>query len=247
MISKNTIDQVFETARVEEVLGDFVQLKKSGSNYKGLSPFSDERTPSFMVSPVKQIWKDFSSGKGGNVVAFLMEHEHFTYPEAIKYLARKYNIEIEETEQSDEQKVQADERESMFLVSEFASKYFQNCLLKTEKGKAIGLSYFKERGFSDESIAKFQLGYSPDEWDAFTSEAIRQGYKLEFLEKTGLSIVKEEKQFDRFKGRVMFPIQSMSGRVLGFGGRILGNDKKAAKYLNSPESEIYHKSKVLYG
>ena len=247
MISKNTIDRVFEAARVEEVLGDFVQLKKSGTNYKGLSPFSDERTPSFMVSPVKQIWKDFSSGKGGNVVAFLMEHEHFTYPEAIKYLARKYNIEIEETEQNDEQKQQADERESMYLVSEFAASYFQNTMLKTEKGKAIGLSYFKERGFTEETIKKFGLGYSPDEWDAFTSEAIKKGYKLEFLEKTGLSIVKEEKQFDRFKGRVMFPIQSMSGRVLGFGGRILTSDKKAAKYLNSPESVIYHKSQVLYG
>ena len=247
MISKNTIDRVFEAARVEEVLGDFVQLKKSGTNYKGLSPFSDERTPSFMVSPVKQIWKDFSSGKGGNVVAFLMEHEHFTYPEAIKYLAKKYNIEIEETEQNDEQKQQADERESMYLVSEFAAKYFQNSLLNTERGKAIGLSYFKERGFTEATIKKFGLGYSPDEWDAFTSEAIKKGYKLEFLEKTGLSIVKEEKQFDRFKGRVMFPIQSMSGRVLGFGGRILTNEKKAAKYLNSPESEIYHKSQVLYG
>ncbi len=247
MISKNTIDQVFETARVEEVLGDFVQLKKSGTNYKGLSPFTDERSPSFMVSPVKQIWKDFSSGKGGNVVAFLMEHEHFTYPEAIKYLAKKYNIEIEETEQSSEQKQQEDERESMYLVSEFASKYFQNILLKTDQGKAIGLSYFRERGFTDETIKKFQLGYCLDEWDAFTGEALRKGYKLDFLEKTGLSIVKGEKQFDRFKGRVMFPIHSMSGRVLGFGGRILTNDKKAAKYLNSPESEIYHKSKVLYG
>ncbi len=247
MISKNTIDQVFETARVEEVLGDFVQLKKSGSNFKGLSPFTDERSPSFMVSPVKQIWKDFSSGKGGNVVAFLMEHEHFTYPEAIKYLAKKYNIEIEETEQSSEQKQQEDERESMSLVSEFANQYFQNTLLKTEQGKAIGLSYFKERGFTDETINKFQLGYCLDDWDAFTSEAIRKGYKLDYLEKTGLSIVKGEKQFDRFKGRVMFPIHSMSGRVLGFGGRILTNDKKAAKYLNSPESAIYHKSKVLYG
>lgn len=247
MISKNTIDLVFETARVEEVLGDFVQLKKSGSNFKGLSPFSEERTPSFMVSPVKQIWKDFSSGKGGNVVAFLMEHEHFTYPEAIKYLAKRYNIEIEETEQSDEQKLQADERESMYLVSEYAAKYFQNILLKTDSGKAIGLSYFKERGFSQETIIKFQLGYNLNEWDAFTSEAIKKGYKLDYLEKTGLTIVKEEKQFDRFKGRVMFPIHSMSGRVLGFGGRILTNDKKAAKYLNSPESEIYHKSKVLYG
>ncbi len=247
MISRTTIDNVFETARVEEVIGDFVQLKKSGSNYKGLSPFTDERSPSFMVSPVKQIWKDFSSGKGGNVVSFLMEHEHFTYPEAIKFLAKKYGIEIEETEQTSEEKEQANERESLYLVSEFAKDYFHNTLLKTEKGKAIGLSYFKERGFTDETIKKFELGYSPDSWDAFTSHAIKKGYKLEFLEKTGLSIVKEEKQFDRFKGRVMFPILSMSGRTLGFGGRILTSDKKAAKYLNSPESDIYHKSKVLYG
>ena len=247
MISKTTIDNVFDAARVEEVIGDFVQLKKSGSNFKGLSPFSDERTPSFMVSPVKQIWKDFSSGKGGNAVAFLMEHEHFTYPEAIKYLARKYNIEIEETEQTDEQKELADARESLYVVSEFAKDYFRKTLLNTETGKAIGLSYFKERGFTAETIEKFQLGYSPDIWDAFTGEAIRKGYKLEFLEKTGLTIVKDEKQFDRFKGRVMFPIQSLSGRILGFGGRILTSDKKAAKYLNSPESDIYHKSKVLYG
>lgn len=247
MISRTTIDNVFETARVEEVIGDFVQLKKAGSNFKGLSPFTDERSPSFMVSPVKQIWKDFSSGKGGNVVSFLMEHEHFTYPEAIRYLAKKYGIEIEETEQSDEQKEQANERESLYLVSEFAKEYFHKTLLKTEEGKAIGLSYFKERGFTDETIKKFELGYSPDSWDAFTSHAIQKGYKLEFLEKTGLTIVKEEKQFDRFKGRVMFPIKSMSGRALGFGGRILTSDKRAAKYLNSPESDIYHKSKVLYG
>ncbi|WGD35380.1 DNA primase [Olleya sp. YS] len=247
MISKSTIDQVYETARLEEVIGDFVQLKKAGSNFKGLSPFSDERSPSFMVSPVKQIWKDFSSGKGGNVVAFLMEHEHFTYPEAIKYLAKKYNIEIEETEQSNEQKEQQNKRESLYLVSEFASKYFQNTLHNTDQGKAIGLSYFKERGFTTETIKKFNLGYSLDQWSAFTDEALKKGYNLDFLEETGLTIVKDTKQFDRFKGRVMFPIQSMSGRVLGFGGRILTNDKKAAKYLNSPESDIYHKSKVLYG
>ncbi|MFC7356781.1 DNA primase [Jejudonia soesokkakensis] len=247
MISRTTIDNVFETARVEEVIGDFVHLKKSGSNFKGLSPFSDERTPSFMVSPVKQIWKDFSSGKGGNVVAFLMEHEHFSYPEAIKYLANKYGIEIEETEQTSEQKEQANERESLYLVSEFAKEYFHKTLLTTEEGKAIGLSYFKERGFTQETIDAFTLGYSPDSWDAFTNHAIKKAYKLEFLEKTGLTIVKGEKQFDRFKGRVMFPILSMSGRTLGFGGRILTNDKKAAKYLNSPESDIYHKSKVLYG
>ena len=247
MISKATIDTVFETARVEEVIGDFVQLKRAGSNFKGLSPFSDERSPSFMVSPVKQIWKDFSSGKGGNSVAFLMEHEHFTYPEAIRYLAKKYNIEIEETVQTDEEKANTDVRESMYLVSEFAKNYFQDALLNTEEGKAIGYSYFKERGFTNETIKKFSLGYSPEAWDAFTKEALGKGYKLEFLESTGLTIPRDNRPFDRFKGRVMFPIQSMSGRVLGFGGRILTNDKKAAKYLNSPESDIYHKSKVLYG
>lgn len=247
MISQNTISNVFEAARVEEVIGDFVKLKKSGSNYKGLSPFSDERTPSFMVSPVKQIWKDFSSGKGGNVVSFLMEHEHFSYPDAIKYLAKKYNIEIEETEQTDEQKAQTDERESLIAVSEYAKQYFHNTLLKTEEGKAIGLSYFIERGFTQETIKTFALGYSPDKWDAFTSKAIKNGYKLDFLEKSGLTVVKDEKQFDRFKGRVIFPIVSMSGRILGFGGRTLSNKKNIAKYLNSPESLIYHKSKVLYG
>jgi len=247
LITKETIDKVYEAARVEEVIGDFVQLKRAGSNFKGLSPFSDERSPSFMVSPAKGIWKDFSSGKGGNAIAFIMEHSQFTYPEAIRYLAKKYNIEIEETELSDEDKVVANERESLFLVSEFASKYFQDILLNSEEGKAIALTYFKERGFTNDTIKKFGLGYSPSTWDALTKEALGKGYKLEFLEKTGLTIVGEDKQFDRFKGRVMFPIQSMSGRVLGFGGRILTNDKKAAKYLNSPESDLYHKSKVLYG
>ena len=247
MISKSTIDTVFETARVEEVIGDFVNLKRAGSNFKGLSPFSEERSPSFMVSPAKGIWKDFSSGKGGNSVAFLMEHEKFTYPEAIRYLAKKYNIEIEETEQTEQEKANTDIRESMYLVSEFAKTYFQDTLLNSEEGKAIGYSYFKERGFTNETIKKFGLGYSPEAWDAFTKEALGKGYKLEFLESTGLTIPRDDRPFDRFKGRVMFPIQSMSGRVLGFGGRILTNDKKAAKYLNSPESELYHKSKVLYG
>ncbi|MFY0629754.1 MAG: DNA primase [Flavobacteriaceae bacterium] len=254
MISRSTIDRVFETARVEEVIGEFVQLKKSGSNFKGLSPFTDEKTPSFMVSPVKQIWKDFSTGKGGSAVSFLMEHEHYSYPEAIKYLARKYNIEIEETVQTDEQKEQMNERESMFLVSNFAKEYFHDVLLNSEQGKAIGLSYFKERGFREETIKKFDLGYCLDEWDAFTKEGLKKGYDLKYLESTGLTIVKESqspgrpnKQFDRFKGRVMFPIHSMSGRTLGFGGRTLSSDKKTAKYVNSPESDIYHKSKILYG
>jgi len=247
LISQATIDSVFETARVEEVIGDFVNLKRAGSNFKGLSPFSDERSPSFMVSPAKGIWKDFSTGKGGNSVKFLMEHSQFTYPEAIRYLAKKYNIEIEETEQTEAEKANTDLRESMYLVSEFAAKYFQDVLVNSEEGKAIGLSYFKERGFTNETIKKFNLGYSPETWDALTKEALGKGYKLEFLESTGLTIPREDRPFDRFKGRVMFPIQSMSGRVLGFGGRILTNDKKAAKYLNSPESDIYHKSKVLYG
>jgi DNA primase len=247
MITRDTIDKVFETAQVEEVIGDFVNLKKAGANFKGLSPFADEKTPSFMVSPVKQIWKDFSTGKGGNVITFLMEHEHYSYPEAIRYLARKYNIEIEETEQSDEQKKNADERESMYLVSEFAKNHFHENLLNSEKGKAIGLSYFKERGFTDETIEKFELGYAIDEWTNFTDAAIHKKYELKFLEKTGLTIVGESKQFDRFKGRVIFPIHSMSGRILGFGGRTLKSDLKIAKYVNSPESIIYHKSKIVYG
>ncbi len=247
MISKETIDRVFETARVEEVIGEFVNLKKAGSNFKGLSPFTDEKSPSFMVSPVKQIWKDFSTGKGGNAISFLMEHEHYSYPEAIKYLAKKYNIEIEETEQTAEQKQQLNERESMFVVSKFAAEYFHDLMLNTQQGKAIGLSYFKERGFRDDIIEKFDLGYAKDEWDNFTKAALNKGYDLKYLAATGLTIVKENKQFDRFKGRVLFPIHSMSGRILGFGGRILTNDKKAAKYLNSPESDIYHKSKILYG
>ena len=204
MINRTTIDQVFETARVEEVIGEFVHLKKAGANYKGLSPFVDEKTPSFMVSPVKQIWKDFSTGKGGNVISFLMEHSHYTYPEAIRYLAKKYNIEIEETEQTDEQKQQQSARESMYLVSEYARDYFHNILLENPKGKAIGYSYFKERGFTDETIKTFELGYALDEWTAFTEEALKNKFQLEFLEKTGLTIVKENKQFDRFKGRVLF-------------------------------------------
>ena len=247
MIDRTTIDAIFQAAQVDEVIGEFVHLKKAGSNFKGLSPFSYERTPSFMVSPAKQIWKDFSSGKGGNVVTFLMEHEHYTYPEALRYLAKKYNIAIEETEQTDEQKQEADERESMFLVTQFASDYFHDNLTKSTQGKAIGLSYFVERGFTNETIEKFRLGYAINESNAFTQAALDKGFKLGFLEKTGLTIVKDNRSFDRFKGRVIFPILSMSGRVLGFGGRILTSDKNVAKYLNSPESDIYHKSKVLYG
>ena len=247
MISKNTIDKVFEQSRVEEVIGDFVQLKKSGSNYKALSPFSNEKTPSFVVSPVKQIWKDFSSGKGGNSVAFLMEHEHFTYPEAIKYLARKYNIEIEETQLNNEEKEKASERESLFIVSEFAKEFFKKNLNESQEGRSIGLSYFQERGFSSESIDNFDLGFSNKEINFFSKNALKKGYDKIFLEKTGLSIFNDNKIVDRFRGRVIFPIHSMSGRILGFGARILNNEIKTAKYLNSPESLIYNKSKVLYG
>ena len=246
MISKRTIEKVFETARVEEVIGDFVQLKKSGSNYKGLSPFTEERTPSFMVSPAKQIWKDFSSGKGGTVITFLMEHEQYSYPEAIKYIANKYNIEVEETERTPEQISEDNEKESLFLVSDFAKNYFKKNLLEKE-GKTIALSYLKERRFNDEIIQKFEIGYSVNAKDNFSKAAIRAGYQLNFLEKTGLTIVKENENIDRFRARVIFPIRSMSGRILGFGGRILGSSKNTAKYINSPESLIYQKSKVLYG
>ena len=247
MISKSTINLVFETARLEDVIGDFVMLKKSGSNFKGLSPFSNEKTPSFMVSPAKQIWKDFSSGKGGNVVSFLMEHEHFTFPEAIKFLAKKYNIEVEETQQTNEQKEAASLRESMYAVTDYAQSFFSKMLNESQEGKNIGLAYFQERGFTAESIDKFHLGYSPDQWDALTKVALNAGFQEEFLISSGLTIQKGEKLFDRFKGRVMFPIHSMSGRVMGFGGRILKQDKQSAKYVNSPESEVYQKSKVLYG
>ena len=247
MISRSTIDQVYETARLEEVIGEYVTLKKSGANFKGLSPFTQERTPSFMVSPAKQIWKDSSSGKGGNVIAFLMEHEHFTYPEAIRYLAKKYNIEIEETEETLEEKQIKDTKESMFLVAQYAAGFFEKNLWETELGKSIGLTYFKERGFKDETIKKFALGYSSESYDALGKQAQKEGYKLDFLEKTGLVIVNENRQIDRFRGRVIFPIRSMSGRVQGFGGRILSQNAKTAKYLNSPESEIYNKSKALYG
>ena len=249
MITKESIDKVYDAIRVEEVIGDFIQLKRSGSGYKGLSPFTNERTPSFSVSPAKQIWKDFSSGKGGNAIAFLMEHEHFSYVEAIRYLAKKYNIELEETQQNEEERNKANEREGLYLVSEFARDYFHQILLNSEEGKALGLTYFKERGFTDETIATFQLGYSLDSWSALTDEAIAKGMNVTYLEKTGLTITTEKgRKIDRFKGRVMFPILSMSGRVLGFGGRILSKEKqKEAKYLNSPESDIYHKSNILYG
>lgn len=249
MISQQTINDIFSTARVEEVISDFVQIKKSGSNYKALSPFSDEKTPSFMISPAKQIWKDFSSGKGGNVVSFLMELEQYSYPEALRYLAKKYNIEIVEDqyELSESQEEEKKLKEQLFQIHEVAKDYFEKQLWESEEGKNVGLSYFKERGFEDEVIRKFQLGYSPKQRDAFTQYALEKGYKKEILEASGLSIFKENYEADRFRERVMFPIFSNSGRCLGFGGRVLKSAEKTAKYINSPETEIYHKSQIVFG
>ncbi|MBF0597929.1 DNA primase [Faecalibacter rhinopitheci] len=249
MISKSTIDTIFNTARVEEVVGDFVQLKRAGSNFKGLSPFTEERTPSFVVSPAKQIWKDFSTGKGGNVVSFIMELEQFTYPEALRWLAKRYNIEIDEEKEFSPEQMQAEKtKESLFILTEFAKKFYTNQLHDTEEGQMIGLSYFKERGFSNEIIKKFELGYSLNKWDAFAEFAEQKGYSKELLQTSGLVTYKEDgKRFDKFRERVIFPIYSFSGRAIGFGGRILRNDAKAAKYLNSSENEIYFKSKTLYG
>lgn len=248
MIPKETIDEIFQTARVEEVIGDFVQLKKSGSNYKGKSPFVDERTPSFMVSPAKQIWKCFSSSKGGNVVSFLMEAEHFSYVEALKWLANKYNIEIKEDRKRTPEEVAASSiRENLSIINEFAKDVFHENLTKNPSGRAIGLSYFVERGFREDIITKFQLGYCLDESDGFTSRALAKNYRLEYLQKVGLTKTKDGRSFDFFRGRVMFPIHSIAGKVLGFGGRTLKTDKKIAKYFNSPESELYNKSKILYG
>ena len=247
MISKTTINNIYEASRVEEVISDFINLKKAGSNFKGLSPFSQEKTPSFMVSPAKQIWKDFSSGKGGNVVAFLMEHEGFSYPEALKYLAKKYNIEIEEFSKTPEEQIKFDLRESIYIVLNFSNEFYINNLINSDKGKSIGISYLTSRGFTEESINKFGLGLSFNEKKGFTDHAINEGYDITHLEKSGLTIKDGAQSFDRFKNRIMFPIKSISGRVLGYGARIMTNSKKVAKYINSPESEVYQKSKVLYG
>ena len=247
-IPQETIEQIFATARIEEVIGEYVQLKKSGSNLKGLSPFNNEKSPSFMVSPAKQIFKDFSSGKGGTMVTFLMELEQMSYPEALRWIAKKYNIEVpEEREQTPEELAAGNHREAVFLISDVANKWFQEQLHETEEGRAVGLSYFRERGFTEETIKKFQLGYSPEASDAFAKYAISSQYNEKALEDSGISMNGERGWYDRFRGRVMFPIHSVSGRVLGFGGRILKKNVKAAKYLNSPENPIYHKSKVLYG
>ncbi|MEI7500789.1 MAG: DNA primase [Bacteroidota bacterium] len=247
MINHETIDNIIQTARVEEVIGDFVTLRRRGVNQIGLCPFHNEKTPSFTVSPAKGIYKCFGCGKAGNSVNFIMEHEHFSYPEAIKYLARKYNIEVEEEEQTAEQIQELNEKESLYNLNLFAQQFFTKTLTETEEGKAIGLSYFRERGIRDDIVNKFQLGFSPEKWDAFSEFAIRQGYKKEYLIKSGLSIEKDNRLYDRFHSRVIFPIHSASGRVIGFGGRILGVDKNRPKYVNSPESDIYNKGKTLYG
>lgn len=260
MIIKETIDRIFEAARIEEVVGDFVQLKKRGSNLIGLCPFHNEKTPSFNVSPTRNIYKCFGCTKGGNAVNFIMEHEHYNYPEALRYLANKYSIEVEESTPDPKELIEKDERESLYVLNSFAQKKFTENLFDVEEGRAIALSYFKERGFTEEIIKTFQLGYSLSNWSAFSDDAIEKGYMPEFLLKTGLSIAKKtndneadskvrvhDKLLDRFRGRIMFPIHNLSGRIIGFGGRILKKDEKAAKYVNSPESEIYHKSKSLYG
>lgn len=249
MIDQETIQRIMDAARIEEVIGDFVSLKKRGANHIGCCPFHNEKTPSFYVSPSKGIFKCFGCGEAGDVVKFLMKHEHYTYPEALRWLAQKYNIEIHEEEQTEEQKERQNERDALFHVSEFAQKYFADMLYNDEMGRAVGLSYFHSRGLSDEVIKNFGLGYCLDEWSNFTDHARKNGYSDAVLEKTGLTIFKEEskKAYDRFRGRVMFPIYSISGRVLGFSGRVLSSEKQAAKYVNSPDSDIYNKSRILYG
>jgi DNA primase len=248
VINKETIDNIFQTARVEEVVGEFVTLKKRGVNLIGLCPFHTEKTPSFYVSPAKGIYKCFGCGKAGNSVNFLMEHEHYTYPDALRYLAKKYSIPVGEEVQTPEAIEAQNEKESLYVLSSWAQKYFTELLHNHPEGKTVGLSYFKERGFSDETIQKFQLGYSIEDRTHLTDTALTNAFKAEYLEKTGLTIRTDEgKQYDRFRGRVIFPIHNLSGRIIGFGGRVLKSDAKTAKYVNSPESEIYHKSHVLYG
>ena len=260
MIDQETIQRIMDAARIEEVIGDFVSLKKRGANHIGCCPFHNEKTPSFYVSPSKGIFKCFGCGEAGDVVKFLMKHEHYTYPEALRYLARKYNIEIVEEELTPEQQERQTERDGLFHVSEFAQKYFADLLFNDEMGRAVGLSYFHQRGMSDDIIKRFGLGYCLDEWSAFTEHARKNGYSDTVLEKTGLTVFKESdssdksdvsdprrRAFDRFRGRVMFPIYSISGRVLGFSGRVLNSEKQVAKYVNSPDSDIYNKSRILYG
>jgi DNA primase len=249
VIPKETVELIHQTAVIEDVIGDYVDLKKQGSSYRGMSPFTNEKTPSFYVVPSKGIFKCFSSGKGGSLATFLMEQEKVSYPEALRILARRYNIEIEERDQTPEEIVASTERESLGAITSWAQKWLTDSLLNTDVGKAVGLSYFKNRGFRDEIIEKFQVGFSPDGWDVFTNAAIGAGYAEERLVATGLSSKSQKngKLFDFFRGRVMFPIRDVTGRVIGFGGRTLKTEKKIAKYFNSPESPLYDKSRALYG
>ena len=246
-IPRETVEQILQAAHIEEVVGEFVTLKKRGSNLWGNCPFHNEKTPSFSVNPARNIFKCFGCGKAGDSAKFLMEHEHFTYPEALRYLAKKYNIKIEEKQQTPEEIMKQSIREKMFNINEFADKYFVDTLWNTDEGKTIGLEYFRERGYFDPIIEKFHLGYSPAKWDAFTTHAKQNGYADELLEQIGFSIKGQKGLYDRYHGRVMFPIHNLTGRVIGFGGRILTNDKKSPKYQNSPESEIYDKKQTLYG
>ncbi|MBA4411580.1 MAG: DNA primase, partial [Odoribacter sp.] len=247
MIDSSTIGRILDAANISDVVSEFVTLKKRGVNQLGLCPFHNEKTPSFTVSPAKGIFKCFGCGKGGNSVNFIMELEQLSYPDALRWLAKKYHIEFDEKEETQEEKLLKDERESMMIVSAFAQKYFSRYLLKENEGRTVGLSYLRERGIRDDMITKFELGFCPDGKDLFTQAAQREGYKMEFLEKTGLTIKRDDWVRDRFGGRVIFPVHNVAGRVIAFGGRTLTNDKKVAKYLNSPESEIYHKGKTLYG
>lgn len=247
MIDQTTIQKIFDAADIYEVVSDFVSLKKRGINYVGCCPFHNEKTGSFTVSPAKGIYKCFGCGKGGNVVNFIMEHEQMSYVEALRYLAARYNILIEEKELSEDEKKEKSERESMLIVTNYAEDFFVDQLFNTDEGKSVGMGYLKHRGLDDETIKKFGLGYNPENWDSFTKSALEKGYKKEFLVKTGLTIESEKGLFDRFRARVMFPIRDIAGKIIAFGGRIMTNDKKSAKYLNSPESEIYHKSRTLYG
>ena len=245
MISKNTIEKVFEISRVEEVIGEFIQLKKSGSNYKGLSPFTNEKTPSFMISPAKQIWKDFSSGKGGNVVAFLMEHEQLSYPQAIKFLAKKYNIEVEETAVTSEQKEKIDQKEKFILICEFAKKFFKEQLNKTDFGKNIAYNYLNERGFNKSSIEDFEIGCLTEKRDSLKEFSLEKGYDIDDL--VSLGLISGKNQNDIYRSRIIFPIKTISGRTVGFGARVIKSSSKSAKYINSPDSIVYNKSKILYG
>ena len=248
MIDRSTIERILETAKIEEVVSDFVALRKRGVNFIGLCPFHDEKTPSFTVSPAKNICKCFGCGKGGTPVHFIMEHEQLSYPDALRWLAKKYHIEIKEREMSDEERAMESLRESLFVINQYAHKYFIDNLHGTEEGKAIGLQYFLHRGINEETIRKFGLGYSLEKRDALSRKAAADGYNPAFLDKTGLCFTTDDgRQLDRFWGRVMFPVHTVSGKVVAFGGRLLNSNPKAGKYINSPESEIYHKSNHLYG